>query len=220
MWVDEVSLVVSVLTGSSWLFIFVNFSWLIFNLVVLFLVLPWSISNFFIFLVINMFIIRLIIWDKVLIVSRFRSTFHWLSIRLLNWPLLNLKIILRFVIVPFLQPRIRIDRILIYCLLSWSLYLSALPNLIFSHFQQFWFRWTSWIAAALFVRRPLVFLRNISSRAVMKRSIILISTFSLALIAQVVPRVSANTLYQWIRIQFWISVNWHTLIFIWKAFVA
>ena len=180
MRVDEIALVVGVLTNCSWLFIFVvNFIRFI-KFWVLFLVMPWSVSNFLIFAVMNVLLSVVGFCTCVeIIILRFGSAFHRLSVG----PLFYLKVILRFAIVSFLRARIRIYRILIKWLLSRSFYLSALSNLLFSHFEQFIIMWPSWMAITLFLRRSLFLFRNMVPRAVMKRSIILISTSSLALIA-------------------------------------
>lgn len=185
MWVDKVSLVVSVFTGSSWLFVFINFCTIVYLLVwVLIFVLSWSVSHFFIFAAILRRLIYVVGASVEIIVARFSSTFSWLSVV----SLFDLKVVLWFIVVSFLRSRsssIRVDRILIKCclvLLSRSFDLSTLSNLLFSDFHKFIIWWTSRLATALFLRICLFF-RYIAPRAVMKRSIILISTFPLTLIA-------------------------------------
>ena len=186
MWVNEVSLVVGVLTSSSWLFIFINFSIIPFiKISVMVLVLSCPVSNLTFLVFIVMDIISICFGTRIEVIvlwsTRFSSSvFCWFCIL----SLFNFKIVLWFVIVSLLWARIIFDRILTLRLLFWSFHFSTLSNLFFSHLQKFCFWWAIWTATISFLRSSFVF-RNVAPRAVMKMSIILIfiSAFPLALIA-------------------------------------
>ena len=183
MWVDKVSLVVSILTSSSLFFIFINFSIVPFiKLSIMLFVLSRPVSNLTFFIFIVMDIICICFGTRIEVVvlwaTRFSSSvFCWFCIL----SLLNFKIL--WFVVSLLWGRIIFYRTLTLSLLFWSFHFSALSNLFFSDLQKFCFRWTIWTATISFLRSSIVF-RNVAPRAVMKMSIILIftSTFPLALI--------------------------------------